>query len=64
MGPKELHTGFRWESQKEREDLKELDVDGRIMLRWILEKVYGVVWTGLIWLRIGKVAGSYELKLN
>jgi hypothetical protein len=27
-------------------------VDGRIILKWILEKEGGLVWTGLIWLRI------------
>jgi hypothetical protein len=27
-------------------------VSGRIILRWILERYDGVVWTGLIWLRI------------
>jgi hypothetical protein len=25
---------------------------GRIILRWILDKLDGVVWTGFIWLRI------------
>jgi hypothetical protein len=28
-------------------------VDERIILKWILERYDGVVWTGLIWLRIG-----------
>jgi hypothetical protein len=26
---------------------------GWIILRWILEREDGVVWTGLVWLRIG-----------
>jgi hypothetical protein len=26
---------------------------GRIILIWILERLDGVVWTGLVWLRIG-----------
>jgi hypothetical protein len=30
-----------------------LDVGGRIMLKCILKKQDGVVWTALIWLRIG-----------
>jgi hypothetical protein len=29
----------------------------RIILRWILEREDGVVWTGLIWLRIGTSGG-------
>jgi hypothetical protein len=31
-----------------------------IILKLILEKQDGVVWTGLIWLRIGPVEGSCE----
>ena len=33
------------------------DVDGRIILRWILRKWEGVVRTGWGWLRIGTVGG-------
>ena len=33
------------------------DVDGRILLRWILRKWEGVVGTGWSWLRIGTVGG-------
>jgi hypothetical protein len=36
---------------------EDLDVGGRIILRWILERKDGVVWTGLIWLRIGTSGG-------
>jgi hypothetical protein len=28
---------------------------GWIILRWILERQYGVLWTGLVWLRTGTV---------
>jgi hypothetical protein len=38
-----------WDSQKERD----LDIDKRIILRWILEIYDGLVWSGLIWLRRG-----------
>jgi hypothetical protein len=34
-----------------------LDVDGRVILRWIAERYGGVVWAGLIWLRIGMGVG-------
>jgi hypothetical protein len=47
-----MHIGFRWESQKERDHYEDLHVGGRIILRWILAKQDGVVWTGFIWLRI------------
>jgi hypothetical protein len=36
-GGRGMHTGFCWESQKERDDWEDLDVDGRIVLKWILE---------------------------
>jgi hypothetical protein len=39
--------------QKERDKYKDLDVGGRIILKFILEKLGGMVWFGFIWLRIG-----------
>jgi hypothetical protein len=33
--------------------VEDLGVDGKIMIRWILRKQGGMVWTGLIWLSIG-----------
>jgi hypothetical protein len=32
---------------------QDLDIGGSIILRWILEKPYGAVWNGVIWLRRG-----------
>jgi hypothetical protein len=32
--------------------LEDLDVDGWIILKWVLERQVGVVWIGLIWPRI------------
>jgi hypothetical protein len=40
------YRGFWWESHKEID----LDMGGRIILKSILEKLDGVVWTGFIWL--------------
>jgi hypothetical protein len=37
----------------EGDDLKDPGVDGRIILKWILEKANVGAWTGSIWLRIG-----------
>jgi hypothetical protein len=34
-----------------------LDVDGRIILRWIFRKWDVEEWTGLIWVRIGTRGG-------
>jgi hypothetical protein len=38
MGKGEACTGFWWEKLRERDHLRELGVDGRIILRWILRK--------------------------
>jgi hypothetical protein len=32
-------------------------VDGRIILKWILNRQDGRAWTGLIWFRIGTSGG-------
>jgi hypothetical protein len=37
---------------RERDQSEGLDIDGRILLKWILKKWDGVVWIGFIWLRI------------
>jgi hypothetical protein len=36
----------------ERDHLEDLDVGGRIILKWILRKWNGEAWTGFLWLRI------------
>jgi hypothetical protein len=33
------------------------DVGGWTILKWILERLDGIVWTGSIWLRIGTSGG-------
>jgi hypothetical protein len=48
-----MRIGYWWESQKEKYHHEDQDVDGRIILGWILERWDGVMWTGLVWLRIG-----------
>jgi hypothetical protein len=37
--------------------LRYLCVDGRIILKWILEKYSVRMWTGCMWLRVGPMAG-------
>jgi hypothetical protein len=44
---------YWWESQRERDHYEDKDVGGWIILGCILERWDGVVWTGLVWLRIG-----------
>jgi hypothetical protein len=60
MERKEMHKGFRGESQMERDHYEDLNVGGRILFRWILERYEGVLWTELSWLRIGTGAGQLQ----
>ena len=57
MGGGEACTGFWWGNLKERDHLRDPDVDGRIILRWIFRKWDVVVRTGSSWLRIGTGGG-------
>jgi hypothetical protein len=41
-------------NQKERDHREDLDVDGRTIFKWILEKYDGKIWIGLIWFMIEK----------
>jgi hypothetical protein len=38
MGSRGMDIGFWWESRKERDHKEDLDVAGRIILEWILER--------------------------
>jgi hypothetical protein len=38
------------------------DVDGRIILRWMLRKLEGVMGTGWSWLRIGTGGGHLRVR--
>ena len=56
-GRGEAYTGFRRGKLRERDNLGDLGVDGRIILRWIFRKWDVGVWTGSSWFRIGTVGG-------
>jgi hypothetical protein len=45
MGRREMHIGYWWEIQKVRDLWEDLDVGRWIILKWILERYDGVVWT-------------------
>jgi hypothetical protein len=45
MGRRSIHIGFPWESQKEKDHQKRLDIGGRIILSRVLVTVDGV-WIG------------------
>jgi hypothetical protein len=52
-----MHIGYWWESQKERDYWEDQDVRRWTILKWILVGQDGMVWIGLIWLRIGTSGG-------
>jgi hypothetical protein len=55
-GREEVHTELYWGNLREGDHLKDPGVDGRIILKWVFERLDGA-WTGSIWLRIGTGGG-------
>jgi len=53
----EAYTGFWWGNLRERDQLGDLGIDGRIILRWIFRKWDVGAQTGSSWLRIGTGGG-------
>jgi len=53
----EVYTRFCWRELKGRNHLEDLLIDERILLKWVLKKSDGGIWTGLIWLRRGSCGG-------
>jgi hypothetical protein len=47
-----VHAKFWLESVQAREDLKDLDIGGRIILKSTFSKFGGMVWTRFVWLRM------------
>jgi hypothetical protein len=48
---------FGGENLRERDYLKDVGIDGRILLKWFLKKYNVRAWTGFIWLRTGTGGG-------
>jgi len=47
MGTREINTKIRQGTLKERGHLEDLWVGGEIILKWLLQKWNGDMWTGL-----------------
>jgi len=48
-----VHIGYWWGGLRKGNHLKDLNVDGRITLKWFFKKWDGEAWIGLMWLRTG-----------
>jgi len=59
VAPRSMRNVFWWRSLKKRAYLDYLGL-GRIILKQILKKQNGRVWTGANCLRIRHVAGSFD----
>ena len=53
----EVSRGLWWIDLRARDNLKDLGIDGSIILQWIFKKLTWESWTGLIWLRLGVGGG-------
>ena len=52
-----MHTWFLCGNIHETNDSEDLDLSGRVILKWVFQKYDGGVWNGLIWLRMGISGG-------
>jgi hypothetical protein len=57
IGGSGMYIGYQRESQNERDHWEDKDVGGWTILKWILGRQDGMVWIGLIWLKIGTSGG-------
>jgi len=49
--------GFGGETPRGKDHVQDLDVDGKIILKWIFKRWNEETWTGLLRLRIGTGCG-------
>jgi len=57
MGEERGRIGSWWGNRRERDNWRDLGVDGWIILRWISRRWDVGMWTGLGWPRIGTGGG-------
>jgi hypothetical protein len=57
------HKNFCSETLSGRKHLGSLSINGNLILKYILKKLYARLWTGLAWLRTGYSDGLF-LNIN
>jgi hypothetical protein len=57
-GRKKMHTGFCWGNLKKRDSLKQLVLNGRIILKLIFKKYVSMAWIGFIFLSVARCGGG------
>jgi hypothetical protein len=59
-GRDEVHTGLWWRNLRERDNLEDPGVDGRIILKWIFEKWDG----GMDWIYLAQDRDRWRAVVN
>ena len=62
MSRDEVRTRFRWGNLRERDQMGDSDVGGRVIIKWIFSKWDVDEWSESIWRRIGTVGGHLSLR--
>jgi hypothetical protein len=57
---KEVRTGFWWGSLREKSHLEDLNIDERIILKWIFRKWMG----GMDWIELVQDGDSWQALMN
>jgi hypothetical protein len=57
---REMDTEFWWENLEGRYHYEDLDVDAKIILKWILREEDGEKYNELMWLRIVTNGGVFR----
>jgi hypothetical protein len=55
-----MHIEFWWESWKERDHWEDLNIGGRIILRWISE----IGWGGMDWIDLAQDRDQWRALVN